>query len=171
MKRRTSWLYAIVLTATTSRCGARFEDLRDPRALAVDSGASAAPDVDAGTNAPSDAGAEVVIAAGTWMGRNGESASGGVELVRLADGGEALRFKADFEVGGTPAPVVVMSTRDTLGTQIDPSQGDVELGVLAQPSGAQSYGVPGGDNGRRSVFVFCKTYGVETARAILSEVK
>jgi hypothetical protein len=116
------------------------------------------------------AGGAVTFARGTFEGRDGHSGSGPAELVRLSDGSVELRFGAAFVASGVPGPVVVLSSRDDMGTTIDSALGDLSLGTLISTRGEQSYPVPG-DDGRRVAFVFCKPFGVEVARAILTDVQ
>ena len=69
-----------------------------------------------------------------------------------------------------PGPVVILSSRESLGRSLDRDE-DLELGRLTSTRGAQTYSVPILDDGRRVAWVFCKPYGVEVARAVLTEVQ
>ena len=80
-----------------------------------------------------------------------------------------MRFSADFSVSGVPGPVVVLSRRPSIGTGIDASAGDVELGPQAARRGAQTYPVPAGADDRRFVWIYCKPFGIEVARAALED--
>jgi hypothetical protein len=124
----------------------------------------------AGGAAPIAAAGESILAQGCMTGRAGHAGRGLAALVRRADGEVSLRFGTDFSVSAVPGPVVVLSTRDSLGTSLQPGQGDQEIAVLLSASGVQSYRVPGGDAGRRYAWVFCKPFGVEVARATLVSV-
>lgn len=169
-------------------CDARFVDLRaavavpDGSASGADGGvapdagitqdggsvADGGPPSDGGLATSPDAGAPVRYE-GTWEGRVGYRASGGARVSRGQDGRFALELGADFTVSGVPGPVLVLSTRATLGTSIQPGMGDVEVGALRANSGAQTY-----DLGERFnaayVWVYCKPFGVEVARAGLTLV-
>jgi hypothetical protein len=187
--RRFSFLIAIL----AGGCQAQFVDLRPQSERATDGGAddlSAAEDlkpappdlvgidftgvdfwgVDLTEPPPPDlaTGPETTIASGPFMGRAGHSAAGTASLVTKSDGSEELRFGSDFTVTGVPGPVVVLTMRDAIGTSIDPSQGDLELGTLKSTSGAQSYPLPNGDLGRRRAWVFCKPFGVEVGKALMA---
>ena len=108
-----------------------------------------------------------VFAQGTMTCRS-ECATGTVQLKRNPDGSVELDLLSDFTTGGGPAYHVLLTSRSTIGTAINPSQGDLDLGPLKSDSGEQSYPVPGGDGGRRYAWVYCKTYGIEVGRAPLS---
>jgi hypothetical protein len=123
----------------------------------------------AGDGAPAEGLPAGVFAAGTFEGRAGHAGAGSAELVRESDGRIILRLGSDFLVSGVPGPVVVLSRRDALGKSIDAAAGDLNLGTLQSTSGAQSYVVPGGDGGRRYVWVFCEPFAVEIARAKLED--
>ncbi|CAN0592616.1 unnamed protein product, partial [Laminaria digitata] len=109
------------------------------------------------------------VAEGPWQGRADYQASGTASLLMRADGQFELRFSDDFTVSRVPGPVVVLSRRESLSGGIQPQQGDVELGVQAERSGAQSYVLPAGADDRRYVWIYCKPFGLEVGRARLSE--
>ena len=67
-----------------------------------------------------------------------------------------------------PGPVVVRASEDTLGSRLDPERGDLELGVLEQDRGASSYTLPFPPGPRTFVWVYCKPFGLEEARATLA---
>ena len=113
---------------------------------------------------------EVVLRRGTWTPRD-YRASGSAEVVRLADGTVEVRFGDDFDVARVPGPVVVLSYRDRLGSEIEPALGDVELGVLINERGAQTYVVPGNLDDRDFVWVYCAPFGLEVGRAALVPVQ
>jgi hypothetical protein len=112
---------------------------------------------------------EHVIANGSWEGRDGHGGEGSVSLVRKADQSVELRIGEDFSASPVPGPVVVLSFRESLGSSIDSTAGDLDLGTLTSAKGAQTYAVPGGDGGRRYAWVFCEPFGVEIARAPLKD--
>jgi hypothetical protein len=171
-------LLAVVLScsAALSACDATFTDLRDlPGDLGEPDAGSmiATMDPDAGTNTSTNTPpppSERVLARGIWEGRAGHRGEGSVELVEFANGSLELRMGADFLVSGVPGPLVILSTRDALGRNLVDGD-DLQLGRLINSSGAQNYSVPILDDGRRVAWVFCKPYGVEVARALLSEVE
>lgn len=114
-------------------------------------------------------GVEETLADGTWQGWTGHQGAGGASLVRRADGRFELRLAADFSSSPVPGPVVVLSHRAGLGSNIDPALGDVNLGTLQAASGAQSYLLSGADGGQRYAWVFCQPFGIEIARALLED--
>ncbi len=159
-------LTIVLLGGATPACDASFNDYR--------AGSRALPDGSSDPVAPEPGGdlgglpGLRVLARGTFTGRAGHNGAGTAELRRLEDGSVELGFGADFSVSAVPGPVVVLTSRSELGTMILPGAGDFELAPLRENNGAQAYPVPGGDGGRRSAFVFCKPFGVEVARALLS---
>jgi len=162
----------LILCLSLAGCDAVFVDNRPPELLPAADLAQASPAADlAGVDATGLdlAAASMAFARGSFTGRAGHLGEGTGELLRYTDGQVALRFGDDFEASGVPGPVVYLTSRDTMGNQIDPGL-DLELGPLAQLSGAQLYAVPGGDGGRRNAFVYCKPFKVEVARAVLAEL-
>lgn len=182
----------VPLLVLLAGCEAKFHDLRPPDAVngspgdvgtggagdAAETGPSADStggdvsfaDGDTGDRPDSstveeDAGARIV-AEGTFEPRDYE-AQGTARLVELADGSWELRLGSDFQVESTPGPVVVLTTRETMGAEIKPGEGDKELDVLRSDSGADAYEVPGGPGSRRNAFIFCKPFGGEIGRAIM----
>jgi hypothetical protein len=155
----------LVLLALASGCRAHFVDERplDERGAAAGDLAVAPEDLDGRDLAGAGVG---VFAAGSFSGRAGHLGLGGAALYRRSDGIVMLELDDQFSVSPVPGPVLVLTSRDALGTMLDDSV-DLELGPLAATTGAQAYHVPGGDGGRRVVFVFCRPYGVEVARAAL----
>jgi hypothetical protein len=170
-------------------CDARFvyEGFRgDAGGAATDAGNAAA---DAG-NAAADAGfssdagtlsdggrttdagttSDRVLARGAFEGLGGHAAVGSVTLVARAGGGFALAFDASFTVTPGPGTVVVLTTRDSLGTMIQTSLGDVEVAAVGASSGAREYTLAADPGARRTVFIFCKPFGIEFGRARLDDV-
>lgn len=192
------WLLACLAAWAVSACDAGFEDLRPEAVKAAQRGGgpvdAAAPAVDAAAGGRADAGAptgdagagrddvgprrvdaappaeDVVIAEGPWMPTD-YPATGTSQLVRLADGGFALRFSDDFSTSAVPGPVVVLSTRAALGSRLDPGAGDLRLGAMSTVRGAQMYRLPEAPGDRRRAFVFCEPFGVEVAHAVLEDVQ
>lgn len=184
-------LWACLAALAFGACDAGFEDLRPEAVKAAQRGGgpvdAAAPGLDAavgggadGGASPDDAGAgrqdaappaeEMILAEGPWM-PSDYPATGASQLVRLADGGFALRFSDDFSTSGVPGPVVVLSTREALGSRLDPGAGDLRLGAMSTVRGAQMYRLPGPPGDRRRAFVFCEPFGVEVAHAVLEDVQ
>ena len=149
---------------------ARFTDERPTRG--ADAG-PAGPGGDggrAGDPVPASGGAaDTLIASGTFEGRHGEQGRGDVRLWRRAAGGFALELGTDFAASAVPGPVVVLSTRTDLGIEINPALGDLEVGALPAPSGAQVISFAAPPETRRYAWVFCKPFGLEIARAALRD--
>jgi hypothetical protein len=148
-------LRIVVLLGALAGC-ARFIDERPPHPdLATD---DAAPLTD-------DAG-ETVLATGVFVQgvqNGGDTGSGAVALVRGTDGVEQVIFGDDFSSTPLPAGEVVLTSRTTIGIGgIQPGV-DLDLGRLKSATGAQSYLMPVDDGGRRNVFVYCVTYGIDVA--------
>lgn len=108
-----------------------------------------------------------VLARGTFSGRAGHGAAGSALLVRGADGGVTVQLSADFRVDGVPGPYLYLSSRADLGRSLD-AQADLQIAALQQLSGAQSYAVPAGAEQQPFLWVWCKPFGVEVARAPLA---
>ncbi|MBI2373210.1 MAG: hypothetical protein HYV07_04360 [Deltaproteobacteria bacterium] len=116
-----------------------------------------------------DAGAEgSVVSRGVWAGRDGHRCSGSVELVEYPGEMVEVRFGPDFKVEIVPDPSIVVTSRESIGSELETAKGDVDLGILQSFSGAQSYVMPPGSRGS-FVFVYCERYGLEVARAQLVE--
>jgi hypothetical protein len=153
---------SLIFLLGSSACDATFNDLRD--LSAPQDRVRRAP---GGTNTSTNT---RVLARGLWEGRAGHAGAGTAELVEFDDGALELRFLEDFTSSGVPGPVVVLSSRESLGRNLDGDE-DLELGVLDASRGAQNYSVPILDDGRRVAWVFCKPFGVEVARAVMAEVQ
>jgi len=160
-------------------CDASFEDLRPAGATTpltddpLAGGASSGGGETTGDTTTADAelpepGEERLVLQGQMMDA-GYAGEGTVSLFLLADGSWELRFEDDFAVDSVPGPVVVLSVEETLGSRIDPERGDLELGVLAQDTGASSYALPFPPGPRMVAWVYCKPFGLTVARALLME--
>src|SRR5687768_845326 len=117
--RRMRFVKVLWLLPLAIGCEAHFTDLRpDDRNN---------PDLDAGFldlgPPPSD---DTPILEGTFSGRGSYRGSGGVSIVRKTDDTFELVFADDFSVSSVPGPVIVLSTRETLGRSIQESQGDLD---------------------------------------------
>lgn len=106
----------------------------------------------------------VETALGTFVGRQGHFGAGTVRRVQIG-GASHLVFEADFASSEVPAPAVVLTDRAELGVRIDEAMGDVRVGTLVAPTGAQSYAIPSGGETLRYVHVYCEPFSVEVARA------
>jgi hypothetical protein len=108
----------------------------------------------------------VTVAEGELRGRAGHLGQGGASLVGYPSGVVELRFDAEFAVSQVSGPVVLLTGRDYIGTSINHDAGDLEIGPLQASAGAQSYFLRN-DGDRRNVFIYCKPYGIEVAKALL----
>lgn len=162
MRARTALLTAVLWSATA--CDATFTDFRPPAVRGGDAGDAP----DSGVDPPDGEGLIRVLATGTFEGRAGHNAEGHVSLVELPGGSRELRFADDFSSSGAPGPIVLLSGRESLGTEVDPAL-DLNLGTHKSTRGAQSYPVPVSDDMRRIAWIYCVPYGVEIARAIMME--
>lgn len=109
------------------------------------------------------------IAAGMFVKgqqNGGDTGRGSASLVRAADGTMTAVFGADFQSTTVPAGEVVLTSRSSIGTG-GIAAGDLDLGPLKSASGAQQYTLAGTDGGRRNLFVYCVTYGIDVAVAHL----
>lgn len=169
-------------------CEASFDDLRPesealvpqdplPEDMGEESesdatGTDALPDDDVlpDDDADSDEGDDPVeIASGTFEGRGGYGASGSASIWKVGSSWE-VRLNDDFVVDSVPGPVMVLTQGSSLGSSIDASRGDLELGVLESNQGTSVFDI-GADPGDRFVlWVFCKPFGLEVARAQLEEL-
>jgi hypothetical protein len=169
------YFLAAALSALVLGCHARFVDLREPGAGSPDQGQGPGPggplDL-AGLGDAGDGGATPtgkVVARGTFEGRAGHGGDGSAELYRSPDGRIEIRLGSDFRTSAVPGPKVILTSREDMGNRIDP-QLDIEVAPLASANGPQTYPVSGGDTGRRNVFIYCKPFSVEVAKAALKDV-
>lgn len=119
--------------------------------------------------APPLADTDVVLARGTFEGRAGHAGSGEVALVAHEDGSRSLRFAEDFVSSGVPGPVLYLSERPVFGAG-DAALEDLEVGPLTSKAGAQSYRLPDDVPRYMWVWIWCRPFGVEVARAMIKEV-
>lgn len=187
MPYRLNLLLVPVLWATIIACDASYTSDRSRSDAGSANLALADAEPTSDTHAPLDDGASSsdgaaavdggvpaggTFAAGNWEGRTGHFGTGSAQLFRRADGVIELRFSADFATNdGLPGGVVVLSRRESIGSRIDGSAGDLDLGELKVATGTQAYVVPGGDDGRRYAWVFCEPFGLEIARAAMEDVQ
>lgn len=176
-------------------CEASFEDLRPESEALVPqepvpqdmgeegesdaTGTDALPDEDVDSDGTADANGTAdaddeddeptEIASGTFEGRGGYGASGSASIWKVGSSWE-VRLNEDFVVDSVPGPVMVLTQGSSLGSSIDASRGDIELGVLESNQGISVFDI-GTDPGDRFVlWVFCKPFGLEVARAQLEEL-
>jgi hypothetical protein len=153
---------ALTVGIALGGCDARFVDER-PLALrgTHDLGAAATPlDLYGLDLRPG------VLAAGAFVGRAGHFGTGEARLSRLADGRLQLDFDDSFAITDVPGPEVLLTARGDLGATV--SADDLDLGLLVRAEGAQSYTVPLVElDARRNVFVYCRPFGLEVAKATL----
>jgi hypothetical protein len=162
--RATALAWCAVATLAGG-CGARFVDER-PQTLR-----GAPEDLGAGQGAPLDLfGLDLprgVLGRGQFVGRAGHFATGGVQLVRQDDGHLLVELDDGFAVTDVPGAEVYLTGRDAMGATI--AADDLDLGLLRSSLGAQSYLVTPGDAGdRRNVFIYCRPFGLEVAKAGLA---
>jgi hypothetical protein len=135
---------------------------RDQGSAAQDQGTAASPDLATAS--------DVTVAAGVFVKgqqSGGDTGSGSASLVRHPNGSEIAVFGADFQSSAVPAGEVVLTSRSSIGVNgIDPAT-DLDLGPLQSNHGAQSYSLSGSDGGKRNLFVYCVTYGIDVAVAHL----
>ena len=166
------WLVALALLG----CDAGYFDLRPAGSDggARDVGVLLDATVPGDAGVPGDSGGcgsacpgEVVISTGTFGGLNGYNAAGSATIVRLGDGSHELRLSNDYSSAGVPGPVVVLTTRDTLGNSgVQPAMGDVNLGDVGT-SGAHTFPIPAGGEAAAYVWIYCFPFTVDTARATM----
>lgn len=142
--------------------GASQEDATTQPDAEREQDATASPDE--GNNTIED----VEIASGTFEGRGSYSGSGSASIWKVGSSWE-VRLGQDFEVDSVPGPVMVLTRESTLGSSIDASRGDIELGVLESDSGVSVFGLDQDPDDRLVLWVFCKPFGLEVARAQLQE--
>ena len=155
------WAALLLLTPLTTACGADFVDLRPESAINTDGPIE--------IDVPADDSGSV-LKRGTWEGRSDYFGRGSAEIRLDEDGSLAVVLSDDFEVSRVPGPVLVLSRREALGRTIEAGQGDVEIGTVGA-SGAQAFQIPAGTDDRSFVWVFCKPFGLEVARAALEEIQ
>lgn len=150
---------ALLLGGAQVACDAHFIDLRP-------SGGSQTR-IDAGFRDVGFVATDQILREGAWEGRTSYDATGRAELVQRTDGRIEIVFSDDFDVDRVPGPVVVLSTRESLGRTVEPALGDIDLGTLKSSQGAQVYEVPSGITEIDYVWVYCDPFGLEVGRAPL----
>lgn len=118
--------------------------------------------------------AEMVAAKGAFHGGNhapGDTAKGGVTLVKLGSGLYELRLGDDFST--TPGPdlfVYLSVSPDPKNDSAIAKNTFFNVGKLASPQGLQKFALPKGFDPTkfRSVAIWCKSYGVLFGAAALA---
>ncbi len=117
---------------------------------------------DAGADAGAPSGVTLV---GTFEGRGGYDASGTATL-RTRDDHLELVFSDDFASAAVPGPVVVVTSRSAIGTELTSADTIVARLDSSSIRGANTFEVDLADPPSPVyVFVYCEPFGVETARA------
>jgi len=100
---------------------------------------------------------------GTFVGASNHVTSGGVQIVKTADGGAILILDTDFSLDNGPDPRVGFGADGTYAEASD-------LGELQKISGLQIYVVPPSVNvdNFNEVYIWCKEVGVPLGIAPLS---
>lgn len=112
---------------------------------------------------PLSASAQEPAAHGTFTGASDHITTGGVQIVKTADGGAVVILDSDFSLDGAPDPRVGFGSD---GTFVEAS----DLGELQNISGLQIYVVPPSINvdDFNEVYIWCLKFGVPLGVASLS---
>ncbi len=112
---------------------------------------------------PAAAVAKDDASSGTFTGKSDHITTGGVQIVKTADGGAIVILDTDFSLDGAPDPRVGFGTD---GTYVEAS----DLGVLQELNGLQIYVVPPSVNvdDFNEVYIWCLQFGVPLGVATLS---
>lgn len=115
------------------------------------------------TFAPISATASSAKQSGTFTGASDHITTGGVKIVKTADGGAVVILDSDFSLDGAPDPRVGFGTD---GKFVEAS----DLGELQNISGVQVYVVPPSINvdDFNEVYIWCLKFGVPLGVASLS---
>jgi hypothetical protein len=112
--------------------------------------------------APMTAAAAPSVTSGTFTGENKHITTGGVQVVRTADGGAVVILDSDFSLDGAPDPRV--------GFGVDGEYDEnTNLGVLKNINGLQVYVVPPTVNvdDFNEVYIWCTKFSVSLGVAAL----
>lgn len=107
--------------------------------------------------------ADTIAAKGTFTGASEHITTGGVTIVKTANGGAVVILDTDFSLDGAPDPRVGFGTD---GAYVDAS----DLGELTNLAGLQVYVVPPSVNvdDFNEVYIWCKKFAVPLGIAALS---
>lgn len=99
---------------------------------------------------------------GTFKGASRHVTTGGVSIVKTADGGAKVVLGQDFSLDGAPDPRVGLGAN---GKYDDAS----DLGKLTKLKGTQTYAVPAGIDVSKynEVYIWCRKYSVPLGVATL----
>ncbi len=114
------------------------------------------------TAAPVSAGAKGIAASGQFTGASDHITTGGVSIVKTANGGAVVILDSDFSLDGAPDPRV--------GFGVDGVYKDAsDLGVLTSKAGVQVYIVPPTVNvdDFNEVYIWCRKFSVPLGVAAL----
>jgi hypothetical protein len=113
--------------------------------------------------APTLSVADTVALKGTFQGASKHITTGGISIVKTADGGAVVILDSDFSLDGAPDPRVGFG-KD--GTYVDAT----DLGALTSNTGTQVYIVPASVNvdDFNEVYIWCRKFGVPLGFATLS---
>lgn len=105
--------------------------------------------------APISASADSVAAKGSFTGASDHITTGGVSIVKTANGGAVVILDSNFSLDGAPDPRVGFGKDDKF---VDAS----DLGALTQKEGLQVYIVPASVNvdDFNEVYIWCKKFAV-----------
>jgi hypothetical protein len=108
--------------------------------------------------------ADTMIANGTFQGKNGHVASGGVSVVKTADGIVVL-LRDDFSFDGAPDPKLGFGK----GGYIKSTQ----FSALKSNNGGQRYSIPSRIDtaAYTEIWIWCQRYAVPLGRAVLKTSK
>jgi len=114
------------------------------------------------TLAPMTAYAGDKISSGSFTGASDHITTGGVKVIKTADGGAVVILDSDFSLDGAPDPRVAFGSD---GKYAEPSN----LGVLQNLKGLQIYRVPATVNvdDYNEVYIWCSKFGVSLGVASL----
>ncbi len=114
--------------------------------------------------APTTASAGDTSLTGTFTGDNDHITTGGVSVVKTANGGAVVILDTNFSLDGAPDPKVGFG-KD--GTYVPAS----DLGVLTQNTGLQVFVVPASVNvdDFNEVYIWCEQFSVSLGKADLAK--
>lgn len=112
---------------------------------------------------PINALADAAAYKGTFTGANEHVTTGGVQIVKTADGGAVVILDSDFSLDGAPDPRVGLGKDGTY----DPAS---DLGILLHNTGVQVFVVPASVNvdDYNEVYIWCLKFSVSLGAASLS---
>ncbi|MGB5870496.1 MAG: DM13 domain-containing protein [Albidovulum sp.] len=111
---------------------------------------------------PGIAAAETTAATGSFAGANDHVTTGGVSVIKTANGGAVVILDSDFSLDGAPDPSVGLGKDGKYVTAAD-------LGDLNQNTGLQVFVVPAGVNvdDFNEVYIWCDEFSVSLGVAAL----